>query len=351
MVYCHVCRLADRNKKLYSVLLKEEAFIHTGFCNWKDATARFRNHEKTKIAVDIMITLPRTTRSIGEILSKEYAGEVKHSQKMLLTILKAVQFLSRQGLALRGDNNETNSNFSQTLNLLDVDGSLRQWMERKQNKYTSPMIQNEILQLLALSILRDVASNIQNKFFTIMCDECTDSSNKEQLVICLRWVDEDLSVHEDFIGLYVIPNISAAMIFSVVKDTLMRLNIGLCRCRGQCYDGASNMSGHRSGIAKQITDLESRALYTHCYGHSLNLAVGDTVKSIKALRDIMDITYEISGLIKLSPKRNNKFDCIKEGLISRYSWISSIMPYSLDCKSEQFEECFGQLCCPANSVG
>lgn len=71
------------------------------------------------------------------------------------------------------------------------------------------------------------------------------------------------------------------------------LNIGLSR---QCYDGASNMSGCRSGIAKQITDLESRALYTHCYGHSLNLAVGDTVKRIKVLRDVMDITYEISGL-------------------------------------------------------
>ena len=74
------------------------------------------------------------------------------------------------------------------------------------------------------------------------------------------------------------------------------------------------MSGCRSGIAKKITDIESRALYTHCYGHSLNLAVGDTVKTIKPLQDIMDIAYEISGLIKLSPKRDNKFDLIKKEL-------------------------------------
>ncbi len=155
---------------------------------------------------------------------------------------------------------------------------------------------------------------IRNGFFTIMCDECTDSSNKEQLVICLRWVDQQLSVHENCIGLYVIPNISANTILNVIKDTLVRLNIGVSRCRGQCYDGASNMSGCRSGIAKQITDIESRAIYTHCYGHSLNLAVGDTVKTIKPLQDIMDIAYEISGLIKLSPKRDNKFDFIKKEL-------------------------------------
>ena len=42
-------------------------------------------------------------------------------------------------------------------------------------------------------------------------------------------------------------------------------------CRGQCYDGASNMHGARKGVAAIITQEESRALYTHCYGHALNL--------------------------------------------------------------------------------
>ena len=50
-------------------------------------------------------------------------------------------------------------------------------------------------------------------YFTIMADECTDSANKEQFVICLRWVDHKLEVHEDFIGLYNIPGISAKTIF------------------------------------------------------------------------------------------------------------------------------------------
>ena len=51
-------------------------------------------------------------------------------------------------------------------------------------------------------------------------------------------------------------------------STSNRLN----RCRGQCYDGATNMAGHRSGVAKQLGDEEPRANFVHCYGHSLNLA-------------------------------------------------------------------------------
>ena len=35
-----------------------------------------------------------------------------------------------------------------------------------------------------------------------MSDELVDNSNKEQLVIVLRWVNDDLQVREDFIGLY-----------------------------------------------------------------------------------------------------------------------------------------------------
>ena len=29
-----------------------------------------------------------------------------------------------------------------------------------------------------------------------------------------------------------------------IKDALLRLNVQLSQCRGQCYDGASNMSVH-----------------------------------------------------------------------------------------------------------
>ena len=34
--------------------------------------------------------------------------------------------------------------------------------------------------------------------FCIMADEVTDSSNRERLVVCLRWVDEIMDVQEDF---------------------------------------------------------------------------------------------------------------------------------------------------------
>ena len=80
-----------------------------------------------------------------------------------------------------------------------------------------------------------------------MADEATDASNKEQFLICLRWVDDEFEVHEEFIGLYEIDNLTANTLAAAIKDTLLRMNLHLSRCRRQCYDGVSNMSGARHG--------------------------------------------------------------------------------------------------------
>ena len=108
--------------------------------------------------------------------------------------------------------------------------------------------------------------------------------------------------------------ISADSLVQVIKDVLLRMNLTLNKARGQCYDGAANMSGAKSGVAKQLTDEEPRALYTHCYGHALNLACGDAIKQCKLLRDTLDTTYEITKLIRFSPRRNAIFTNVKQSL-------------------------------------
>ena len=49
-----------------------------------------------------------------------------------------------------------------------------------------------------------------------MMDETTDISNCEQVVLCLRWVDDDFNVHEDLIGLYKVETISADNLVALI---------------------------------------------------------------------------------------------------------------------------------------
>ena len=76
-------------------------------------------------------------------------------------------------------------------------------------------------------------------------------------------------------------------------------------CRGQCYDGASNMLGKTSGVAAQIKQLQPKAEVTHCHAHSLSLSVKDATKSIKSLGETMGTAGEIIILIKYSLREKN----------------------------------------------
>ncbi|KAI6656187.1 Zinc finger MYM-type protein 1-like [Oopsacas minuta] len=74
------------------------------------------------------------------------------------------------------------------------------------------------------------------------------------------------------------------------------------------------MSGPKSGVAKQLRDEEPRALYLHCYGQALNLAAGDAIKRCKHAKDGLDVAFEVSKLLKFSPKRTAKLEKLKEEL-------------------------------------
>lgn len=67
------------------------------------------------------------------------------------------------------------------------------------------------------------------------------------------------------------------------------------------------MSGIRTGVAKRISDEEPRAVFTHCYSHSLNLACCDTEKKSKLLKQALETTQEITKLIKFSPRHDAVF--------------------------------------------
>ena len=148
--------------------------------------------------------------------------------------------------------------------------------------------------------------------FSLICDLYTDVSNKQQLSMCVRWIDDSLNPHEDFLGFYELPNIASDTIASAIKDSLTRFNLPLSDLRGQTYDGASNMLGKRSDVAAQIKRVQPKAIETHCHGHSLNLLVKDATKSSRLINDVLEIVAEITKLIKFSPKREQLLGAVKE---------------------------------------
>ena len=179
------------------------------------------------------------------------------------------------------------------------------------------------MKYVALDHLRRIADSIrQAGYFALEADEVTDVANKEQVIVCLRWVDNQFEPHEDFIGLHHVADIKTDTIVHVLKDTLLRLNLPMSGCRALCFDGASNMKK----AAKDIKIIEPRALYLHCFGHTLNLAVADTLKEVKCMSDALDHALEICKLLKFSPRRDSVFLKLKQELSPQVPGIRTLCP-------------------------
>ena len=112
-------------------------------------------------------------------------------------------------------------------------------------------------------------------------DETQDVFTLEQVCIWIRYVDEtDLGVREDFVGFHDIIGNTAIELHDILNKSINNIGLDMQNCRGQAYDGASNVSGHISGLQTLVWRHNPKALYSHCAGHNLNLVLNDVAKEV-----------------------------------------------------------------------
>ena len=70
--------------------------------------------------------------------------------------------------------------------------------------------------------------NLHPLFLSRLTKQQTNQIRNRWLYVFVGCMDDELDVHEDFIGLYETE--------SIIHDVLNRLNISITKLRGQCYD-------------------------------------------------------------------------------------------------------------------
>lgn len=238
---------------------------------------RFRYHEKLNVhraAASIAIAANAEVNVCNCSLCCQ-AKTISRSKNCLMRILSSVICLACQWLAILG-HVDTESNLRQLLNLSAQDiPELQSWLAHNESKRLSHNIVNE---LFAHDVLWSLIEEIRRaEFFAIIMDETADITFKEQVSVCFCIVPECLEIEELFIGFYRTTTTTTTedTLFEMLKDVLLRLSLPIKNCRGQCYDGASNMSGIQNGLQARVKEEEPRALYIHCMAHLMNLVVQD----------------------------------------------------------------------------
>ena len=339
-VYCYACQLFPPPRGH-----TEEVFTKTGFRDWKKIGERFQKHaqseyHKHSMAIWAAYKQAKSQGSIAEQLDLQLSTVIRSNRNFLKTIAKVAILCARQNIALRGhDEQDTSTNKGNFLEILDVVATHNDELKHqlssspKNCKYTSNYSQNDILLAACDTILNRISMEVkQAGVYAIMADECRDVSRIEQLSVCVRYVSNG-AITERFLGFTNMHELDAGALTEKIVSVLTDQGIDIKKCIAQCYDGASVMSGKRSGVQARFRDIAgSGCIYIHCYAHRLNLVIVDTARGIKEVNNFFGLMEAIYSFFSVSSLRHGRFTQAQKDKSIRVMEIPSLSDTRWVCR-------------------
>ena len=261
--------------------------------------------------------------SISEQLIDIHRNTVELNRQKLQSIIKTVVLCGKQNMALQGHRDDSShldessgnpGNFQALLNFRVEAGDkvlANHFANGPRNATYRSKIQNEIIEVLGTYTQDKIVAEINEAgAFSLLVDEASDSSNKEQLPLILRFVDKERNVREEFVGFYECEDgVTGQAIATLILKALQELGLSMDFCKGHCYDGAGNMSGPCNGAAVIVRRQCPKAIYTHCMAHRLNLSVVSACK-MQNVRNTFDTVGEVPD--PLSTLRRKKLSLFRK---------------------------------------
>ena len=194
-----------------------------------------------------------TDSSIDRILERP---DPEH-RTWLHIVFRVIQFLVLNGLPLRGDEEYTDFEdgnvsgglFLSSLSdlLFKIDPNLETIARRlpENAKYTSPDIQNEVVEVLYSIVQREIVDKCRKAgAFTVILDG-TESRNQDEMeAVVLRFWNESEAV-EHVINVEHAEDRTAKGLLTILMKTLSQNNLSTDGITSDCLDGASVNSGWR----------------------------------------------------------------------------------------------------------
>ena len=291
--------------------------------NWQNAVCKFedhaRNSELHKASVlraeSFKLVMKRKQEAIDIQLNRALNDRISQNRKILNSIVETVVLLGKQNIAFRGHRDDSKhygdknpGNFQAVLDyrISSGDQILKEHFDKgpKNATYRSKTIQNELIKMCGKQLEQQIVSEVKDSvYFSILADESTDCSKKEQMAVVVRYVGRDDDIEERFLRfIHCKSGLTGEDLGKEILSTIKDVGLDIDNCRGQGYDGASAMSSLKKGVAGMICRVNPKAAYVHCASHRLNLCVARCCKE-GVISNALDTARSLASFFNQSTKR------------------------------------------------
>ena len=252
-VTCYPCK---QFKKLISA--GGDTFSSGGFQHWKHALEKkrgFNRHEESNRHKQAMSHWSeyKVRKSSATSVSKLVTKADPEHQTWLFAVFQSLKFIVMNGCPMRGDNESTDFEsgdvggglFLSCFNdlLFPMDPHLEELARRlpKNAKCSSPMFQNEVIDILAGLVKSRIARECRESgVYTTMLDGTEDSNGDEMEAVVLRYWLGNRAV-EHVLTVEHAEDRTAKGLLDILVKTLDKDNIPLEGILSDCLDGVAGL--------------------------------------------------------------------------------------------------------------
>ncbi|CAI9295124.1 unnamed protein product [Lactuca saligna] len=273
-LFCYVCG------DMVGKQLGRDAFVSQSFDSWNKRQSLRDHmggidsfHHKAKENYKFLL---KEKQSISATFKKQTKIEESNYKLRLGASIWCCNFLLKNGLPFRGHDESSDSlNRGLFLELLSFlrdhnEGIRNVTLENapQNNQVTCPRTQKQIVECFSTKIVVDICKESGKDVFSLLVDESSDVSKKEQMAIILRYVDNCGVVKERFIGVVHVKDTSSLTLKAAIDDVF---------------------TPH----------------YVHCFAHQLQLVIVGVAKKHDGVDDFFEQLSLVVNVVSGSCKRQD----------------------------------------------
>jgi hypothetical protein len=150
-----------------------------------------------------------------------------------------------------------------------------------------------------------LVEDLNQTFFSVFIDECTDVTSKSQLAIVVSYYSlENKNTEIDVLDVTELSSGTAEGIYETMMDVLISHKINLSNWVGFCADTTAVMMGVNNSVAQLIKKNHPHVIVVKCSCHSIHLVASYACQKLST--SLEDLCRTIFNHFKRSPKRQRE---------------------------------------------
>ena len=302
----------------------ENTILFCKLCRSRNGSTKFALGTTDIELKEIKRHLETNEHEMSEMSESQLQSELNKKKLAIISLMRSIYFLSKHNLSsnIYPDLCELITLQFENYNQLIINEKISTLKPAALEKtftprstygsYTNPKAVPDFLDSIASVIKKTLFEELNSSiYWSIMIDEANSIDNSKYLAIVRKYIVNNIP-YMRYLGMINLESTTAGNIYNQILSFCTSNEISYHKIIHFGSDGASNMTGNQTGVARRLKEINPFMTSIHCISHRLHLAGKDASDEVEYFQQYEKILRNLYSYFSKSHKRQNLLKLMQE---------------------------------------